>query len=1692
MRNSGIHYLMLFLTGTCLIGGAQTYPSALVTQFTGQRTLFLDEYADPFQPRIRTTIFFTDFTESSWPFALKMKITGPSGIVISTRPGARPNVPLTVAPGQPLAIEGADLAFYFDYDNLEFSGISRKQLELDHRLPEGLYTFCFEAVDYESGRSLSHPACAAAYLSLLDPPLILSPQHGQVVENVSMQNILLQWQPGNVTGNFSSIPMSYEIRLYEVTSSWANPVTAIMNNQALLIWQSLPMQQTSYLYSLTEPPLEKGKRYVFTVRAVDGGGRSRFKNNGYSMPRYFRFGYLEGDTIQLEAPGHDFQFTLGSPSIFSWHKPPQASSSQMVTYSLRVVEVDSTQTPDAAMLSNTPFFQQTFLASNGLFIQKTIPVVIWANIKRMARYAWQVTATSGVQPIAVSEVRTFTGPPDIESFIAGGFVMTLVRLDYYDRSSGTVSGRCRTMLNAGQEPSEFGFSMIGLAPIGNNEWVMDEGVIADRIPPLTYTLTPDSVSGTAASEFEADSIRVTSDVLEVTGVLKYEVPHLNVSGEKQLLISRRGSLALANLTYKLTGNAPLMLSANYDVPLLDPFGFRLRIASSSAFGIYNSVYSAAFSGFADLPPNVRTVIGTTPRIAFSGAPHLVYISEQDNEYSEAIALARNTGLDISPLTYVIDLDETRSPGDRSANSFWKGLWIEKMRLSFPAKTEISGQISLPAPTAFTIVNSGSDTIQAHVDNTGLHFRSQLIFDHEDSLRFNTFVSTQAAFDAIVSESEIISAGITGSIQVPLLDTAAFFPYRIELREQGFSEGYLVNAMAGRTFTFNPSGSVEQRLRLVVARALFRNRNRIEFDVDLYWPHFNLQVQNVQRLCAWGNNNIGFDIPNGRYALLQQGQGKAGAYDITVDQIGCGRSGNVYGFGISAKICMDEEISGETGPPVINAYSICRNPLLTGTLVVPDSEMQSLVGGTVSSGSLATPQMTGTAAGYQPAIASGFNDALQQLGFNPADTIKTGVFADEGVALLSGNVITEAGNVIKMIVRLKPYIGNRVSDKDWEVLDRVGKFLETDVVRQAQVTNAKGVLNFALNKTLEGLVSHVNNRISSVGQLAVGKVRAAINNKIAGPINSKIDGAISSVIDRLQKQALLQAEEKYHQTIITSFGTVKTNLSDGIRTSVLNSFEENITSKIDGVVQGCVISRITDFVRREVTAAGQQLIANGMNADIGLRQILVNGGTMFEDVADTVRDVIMQLNGHNFVSTAESLVEDAITGVDWDAIASQIMNDLVSRSVPQLIASQLTGAIADNAGVYAAAVLSTVKFDFSNLGEKLQNGQLDQVVKFDPTNIYIESPAVDVRGTLVFTKDDPVYGDSWQANVLVRVKVPKKDNPIECTAYFINGKTTQGPSFTYWLVKLGVSGLAIPLSPAPLLWDGAAGSAYSKMKKTGEAMIPDATNKFGVSCNFTFIDQQSSGATIILSLGAEAEFNDGGFAIQLNGNASMLNFRKTGQKYASPGFVTGTGSIGYYKTADYSKIAGNFNVQLNTQPVLCAGGSAGFDLRGPSDWKVWVGTRPDPFAVKLLCKDFLMNSAYVEVGNSGFAAGIKANVNVNAQSPWLEFTGIKVRGYASFAFGYSVTTAISWEPAFQITEATVSAWISAALGVEYQTAAGQGSLTLAGVSLAGTLSYHSQPESELHGELSGSITVVGFTVGFETPVHYSLSKQQILN
>ncbi len=1671
----------------------QIYPSGITTTMYQPYTIFLDEYANPLNPKIKATVVFTDFTEPSWNMYLKLKITGPN-FTLESKPGVKPPQAFNVIPGVPFEISGADLDWYFNNDNLNFSGMSRAQLEANNnRLPEGFYTFCFEVLDYETNRKISLPACGSAYLALNDPPLVIAPVCGNAIENLNQQNILFQWQIANTNGNLNVSSLNYEIDIYEVNNSYSNPQTAIINNQALPIWQSQPISQNSYLYGPTEPPLEKGKRYVFTVKAIEQG-KSQIKNNGYSQACWFYYGYPEGGTIELIALPDQHQLTLSEDADFSWKKPSNTiNATQMVGYQFRIVPLNDGQDPENAIINNTPFFQYNVPASTAPVKNMYLPTEDMMRMERMKPYVWQVKGSSGQQEIAKSAVYKFTGPPVIEKFYAGGFEVLVTSLSAYDSVTYVVSGKGKIPLNTTGEAPEFSFSNIKLESIGSNVWVMVNGRIDDKIILTPYVLTPDSVTANKNSEFIVDSIHVTIQRVMLGGFVSWKFP-LGVTGNSvPYLNSKRQNMMLSS-AYKLSSVDYNTLSQNYKYTLLEPGGFTMQVDNTSQVFVYNSAYNLRFNGVVELPASVKDGVSSTVKVPFYDAGQLFYIDQKDINTSEGIRLVANTNMDLRPRDYVFDFSEKRSPGDFAADSTWKGFYMWKSGLVIPVNAENTKQISANKELSEPVYNNNGDSIVMHVNQNGLTLKAAIPYNPVgDTLKFNTFPAVENNFRIFITDNTVNLSQLTGKIQVPVLDTAGAFPYFIRLDEYGFGTGYLINALNNYAFTFNAGGSQEQRINATITRALFKNNNRLEMEMNLAWPHFSLTLNQLQKFCAWGNGNIGFETPNGILPLSYQATGKASSYDIQTDRVGCGRVANVYSFGISSRIVMADDISGDAGAPIVNSYSMYKNPLLTGDFTTLAFNMgnDSLSVNPDSVRSSVSDNLT-----------TNLTQTLNDMGVNTGggggsggDVSGTG--GNGGNAIIPSSVYMDMLKVVTMAETFVQFIDsvNRPKAQDYIIV--IKQILNSDEVKKLVNTSPEQLVNDLIMEAADAVVRKINKPIQNISDKACTKIRTAINHDVVLPVTSRIDTIIGKALDRIRDKvadAVGDDDENLKNIVKATVNTVKTELCNEIRTSINTAVENNVTSKITGFIQVGITGKVTGFVNTEIKTIANNIIETGVGNSVNLNNIIQNAETLFKDIGDTIADAVKSINLNTIKNTTENVADDIVNGIDFNRIGENILSSLASQGVSALVTNVIKDQMGDVGGGIAAAALSTVKFDFSNMGDKLKNGQIDQIVKFDFTNIYITTSAADVQGQLKFTKDDPIYGDSFQAMVMVKVKVPKKENPITGTLKFINGKTTQGDIYPYWFFSGKIMGLGLKLGSIPFTIDGFEGTVYSKMRRVGQAdPTPFKDNKYGVGARMFLYDTPTEGKIIIFDVGLDVVINNGGFAIELNGNANIGNLKSNNSAPGTSMFsiATATGYIGYY--SEEKRFQGAFGVKFNTAPLLCAGGEMGVKVDGINHtWQVYIGKKASPIEAKILCKDNLKSGGYFDMKNTGIEAGFFLNVDVAAETPWIGGDNLKVKGWAYFGFGIDAYTTISFEPSFKINEAYISAWANAGIGFDYETPVNSGSVTIAGVSLSGSLLYINHEKAELHGQMDGSVTILNVDFGVGMRIDYDIDNKRKLS
>lgn len=266
---------------------AQTYPVTLNTQLTPPFTGYLQDYSAIGSEKLKVMLLFNDFSKPNYQVKLKIKIEG-QGIIIQSKPYYFEG-PFTIEPGIPLMLSGSDLDGLLSTSHLDFSGINPSQYDQRKVLPEGFYSICITAYDYNNPNNivLSNTSCAYGLMVLNDPPYLNLPQCGQAISTTNPQQLIFNWTPVNQASPNSAGQTEYAFELFEIRPPGQNP-----NN----IVQTLPPVYTETTsvstlnYGIAATPLIYGMEYVWRVKAIDPSGRDLFKNNGYSQICTFTWG----------------------------------------------------------------------------------------------------------------------------------------------------------------------------------------------------------------------------------------------------------------------------------------------------------------------------------------------------------------------------------------------------------------------------------------------------------------------------------------------------------------------------------------------------------------------------------------------------------------------------------------------------------------------------------------------------------------------------------------------------------------------------------------------------------------------------------------------------------------------------------------------------------------------------------------------------------------------------------------------------------------------------------------------------------------------------------------------------------------------------------------------------------------------------------------------------------------------------------------------------------------------------------------------------------------------------------------------------------------------------------------------------------------------------------------------------------
>ena len=871
-------------------------------------TVYAD-YLSPVTNKFQGSITLLDISEPSLDVRLSIKIEG-QGIRLETSQNYIPS-PLTLLPGQPLLLNSSHLSQYMNPNNLVFFGISRQDFVNNGRFPEGFYTFSLTVREYRSGKEVSNPAITMVWLKLNDEPTAISPRCGAVIPLTGPQNIFFQWQLNTPVN--SGIPFTpvYKFFLYEVLARETDPLYALTNGNTLLVYESEDLVSTSLTYSLSMPTLDAGKRYLYRIQAIDPTGNNEFRNKGFSPPCWFYYGYPEGGNVEQMLPVANYRFKSSDPKILEWKAPDNLIRDQLYSYRIKIAKIDDPDNlpkPEDFQLLN-PWIDQTTSPTNSL---GTYSFDIKKELEKDTYYAWYVTAHTGQQTIAQSEVRAFKGPSLVSYLKAGIHTVYVSDLKSNDLNNLTGTGLVKIYsTDTDSTLTEVSFSGLKVKLTGGR-YVLNEGeIVHDIKEKLEFELSPRNKLNSSIY-FYPKKIRLNKTEMSILGYCMYPFPHPVKGGkEAPMLKTKEGWMNFDR--YKPYGE--ILLEGETKIDLLDPFGFTFQFAATSQIQLYYKEYNLQLDGKLLLSEKVKSVQNNRIAIPFRRAEQLYYIEEKFVSPEEDIRIIPNTKASFNSKNYVIDLSEKESPRKMSARD-WKGVYFNDFKMVLHHDLDKNGQLLLNEKWVREVNQNSSRKAKAWVDGQGLDFLWEEDLRGEQIAKFNTFPAKLNLVKIDVENSALRSGMFEGSIVVAAIDPTRDIPFKVPADQQGFKPGYLTESLDNSAFAFNPYGG-ENKVEVTVRRAVFEGNDHLNLTADFRIEKFGMTIPGVQNFNLYGDYFIGFNKRNGAIPVSSRPKGKYDGQDITLIEICASLARGSYIFSYNTEVNMGAGFDG----PKLSFHSI---------------------------------------------------------------------------------------------------------------------------------------------------------------------------------------------------------------------------------------------------------------------------------------------------------------------------------------------------------------------------------------------------------------------------------------------------------------------------------------------------------------------------------------------------------------------------------------------------------------------------------------------------------------------------------------------------------------------------------------------------------------------------------------------------
>jgi hypothetical protein len=911
-----IQRIKLVALTVCLLLRAFNYsgqqmPASATVIMNPPHPVYLSDYYAIGSNAFQTLLTLNDLNEPFWDVKLRVTIEG-EGIKITTKPSFTPLQPITLTSGIPMNFQGSDFAPYLNVNNVDLQGITATSLNQSGKLPEGLYQFCVEILDYQTGIPLSLQQCATVFIFFEPPPVTLLPACQSILTPMTPQNIFFTWQIAGGASPTIAINSKYKLFLYEITNNSYDPYFAVENNHALLVYESDFINQTSLSLDFginTTSLLVPGKKYAYRIRAVDADEKNIYRNNGYSEWCWFFYGYPNNGKLTINSPVDQHVFGKYENKSFGWQASDLGVPGQQYEYVFTIKELNPNQDPTVAIDQNPVWFSQitpTTSSATGYGINLTQP------LEEGKSYIWQVTAFTGEQEVAKSNVYTFYAPSLVDQFYAGNNVVKVITIHGSDLTD--VSGRGKMQLSPDSEDwLEFDFEHLNIEDM-NGEMILVGGTaqidLSDR-PDLE--LNPE-LEENGKALFKYNVAKISSTGVKINGSVVWQFPHATTDGNLAFVESIDKDFSI-DASYNLNGQAAI--KENMEFELLEPYEFKLKLNSQSDFVLANGKYKLRLKGELLTNQNVKTNDGNPYKLNFNNQPSLFYL-EANSLLSFAtnhIQPANGLNFGFMPKNAIIDLSDIESPEKFSGLPTWKGVYFSDYQVRFYANnTDATNQLKIGSNIDRHENLSNTDF---WLTNQGLFLKYQFELE-EPNITFNGF-KTYLTGKIEIEDNQITNSYIKGKIKLPVIHRTDEFSFEIPITNDGLGVGYLNEDLTLRNLVFNPFGG-ENRINVTINRAVFADNERIDLEIDAELTGISATAQGISDFRIYGDNTIGFGKRGGSKPLDVRVYGEYKGFVTVVTEMGAALFNGNYVLSYLAEVEMGEGTTGEDGPPVLAVSS----------------------------------------------------------------------------------------------------------------------------------------------------------------------------------------------------------------------------------------------------------------------------------------------------------------------------------------------------------------------------------------------------------------------------------------------------------------------------------------------------------------------------------------------------------------------------------------------------------------------------------------------------------------------------------------------------------------------------------------------------------------------------------------------------